>query len=284
MSAWLNAVDFHTPTLTSSQYAVLHAIAVHANDEGIAWPSIPLMAVRAHCSERNVKRMLLALVDAGYITKQKRFKLGGRSGNLYQIQGSILTCVENCECPTARQIRRGDISVGKHTEMSPKEINEQTNGVTRTHTRVPIKATENPGPAEAISYGAIPPGSTATIIPQSAFLPPAVVPPTDPAKDRRFSLVWQMGIAWRSAYMTEAPDGMIAKGLGGLLENTPSAEDDSLITAFRNYVNNTGARYVSIPRFAATWRTWIRGVPAKAAQENGLSSTMAAIEAVRGGE
>jgi hypothetical protein len=59
--------DMNDPELNNSRLLLLLALADHANDEGICYPSIPRLAQRARISERQAQRTIQWLAAAGYI-------------------------------------------------------------------------------------------------------------------------------------------------------------------------------------------------------------------------
>ncbi len=67
--------------LTSTQKLVLLALADWANDEGLCWPSINRLAVKASLTSRGVQKNIRALEDMGFI---RRIEVVGK-GNQYWI-------------------------------------------------------------------------------------------------------------------------------------------------------------------------------------------------------
>lgn len=76
--------DLLDPKLKDARLLTLLALADHANDENMCWPSIPKLAQRARVSDRQVQRVLQWLINAGYIRVQEK---GNGRGNvtLYEI-------------------------------------------------------------------------------------------------------------------------------------------------------------------------------------------------------
>ena len=68
---------------------ILLALADHANDDGLCWPSIPSLAKKARISERQAKRIIQSLVDSGEIEIIKRGDGRGHS-TLYLLKGDII--------------------------------------------------------------------------------------------------------------------------------------------------------------------------------------------------
>jgi len=68
----------------SGNLLVLLALADHADDEGKAWPGIPLLARKARLSERHVRRCLNQLVGDGEVTVLTEPAPSG--GRWYQIR------------------------------------------------------------------------------------------------------------------------------------------------------------------------------------------------------
>jgi hypothetical protein len=68
----------------SGDLLVLLALADHADDQGKAWPGIPLLARKARLSERHTRRCLNRLVSSCEVEVLPNRAPSGR--NLYQIQ------------------------------------------------------------------------------------------------------------------------------------------------------------------------------------------------------
>jgi hypothetical protein len=68
----------------SGDLLVLLALADHADDQGKAWPGIPLLARKARVSERHTRRCLNQLVSSGEVEILPNRAPSGR--NLYHIR------------------------------------------------------------------------------------------------------------------------------------------------------------------------------------------------------
>jgi hypothetical protein len=73
----------------SGNLLVLLAIADHADDEGKAWPGIPLLARKARLSERHTRRCLSELLVSGELEILAEPAPSG--GKWYQIRLDLLT-------------------------------------------------------------------------------------------------------------------------------------------------------------------------------------------------
>ena len=96
----------YTSNLKSRALSVLIYLIDRSNQELTCFPAIPTMAEQLHISISTVKRALRELVDAGYISKDARFreKNRGQSSNLYtlilqngKMEGEKKDCSENGE-------------------------------------------------------------------------------------------------------------------------------------------------------------------------------------------
>lgn len=68
----------------SNAFVVLLMIANHAKSDGTgAWPSVPVLAVEARCSQKSVQRAILTLVASGELQIDKQH--GPRNSRLYSI-------------------------------------------------------------------------------------------------------------------------------------------------------------------------------------------------------
>jgi hypothetical protein len=102
---------------------VLLALADHANERGICWPSISLLMQRAHVGERTVQRVIQSLEDAGFITRERRQREnGGDTSNLYRL---MLDKVSQGVSACASVDQRGSGGVN----LAPPPVEE---GVTQT--------------------------------------------------------------------------------------------------------------------------------------------------------
>lgn len=74
--------------LSSTQKLVLLALADWANDEGLCWPSINRLAVKASMAGRSIQRIIRELEDAGFV---RRDEVTGK-GNKYWILSPLTDC------------------------------------------------------------------------------------------------------------------------------------------------------------------------------------------------
>ena len=91
-----------------TELLVLLTMADHANDEGVCWPSLARIAVRARCTRRQVSRCMERLKAEGWITVIGKKPVGsGNLVNVYRIglnpSGDILPP------PPKKEGQRGDI-------------------------------------------------------------------------------------------------------------------------------------------------------------------------------
>jgi len=253
MSAWRNAVDFHTPELAAAQFAVLSAIAGHANDDGIAFPSMRTIAVRAHCTDRNASRTIKQLEEAGYLKRVRQVRANGSSSsNLYQISQVLLDCVDECRCPIAVRARKDSTP-----EAPPKKTRTPIPADAPADTLGPPNCAER---AEAPEYEAV----TAIVYGQPAAERYAAPDPIVQAEQ-----------IWKDAYFGDSPAGLLRKKLSPLFAKHDTGK---VMAAWENYCNNVGAAYINIDKFVATWGSWENGPPAK-----GGADPLAAHREVFGG-
>lgn len=275
MSVWRHAVDFHTPALTAAQFAVLAAIAGNANDDGIAWPSMATIAVKAHCTDKNAQRTVKILEDAGYLKRFKRIRHDGSSAsNLYQLSAVLLDCVEDCRCPVgnrARLEKRAEIRV-VNPDALPKEVQKAIARIDPP----PSMATPHEDPIEETEDIARTHAPARTPVLSNARNIASELIETSAPENVRPGPIVQAELIWRRAYLGDAPGGLLAKKLKPLFETVSPAR---VLRAWDTYCNNTGPQYVNIDKFVATWGSWEDGVPAK----TGVSDALAAHRAVFGG-
>lgn len=282
---WLNAVMFHTPQLTPHQALALISIATNANDDGLCWPSVATLAVKAHSDERNLRRTIKALEDAGLLSRARRVRSdGAQSSNIYQLSPSLLRCPEECRCPAARLLSQerkvfggeGTGTRGGGSTHPPVEVQENNGqGIaharTRAHARVPYKAKESPESTPVTKRTESPhnePGGSLTTT-RPGNLPEAQaggIPATAEAsqgqlvtpEDRLFGSLTH---AWSEAYLTHPQPGMLQKLLWQTVSELSPPDHPRFLIAFRTYVSNTGPQFINLGRFASSWRAWVKGVP-----------------------
>lgn len=72
--------------ISATDKVVLLALADHANENAVCWPSIALLVQRAHVGERTVQRALQSLEDGGFIFRERRQRENGSdTSNLYRL-------------------------------------------------------------------------------------------------------------------------------------------------------------------------------------------------------
>jgi hypothetical protein len=132
MSIKWSGMVWHNSQQTGSALLVLLAIADHANDDGICWPSVARLARMARVSERQCQRLISQLVDAGELAVE-RGGHGPKSTTVYRmlvlaenkgdIQGNKGDTVTSPLTENKGDIQRakGDIQRAKgDTAMSPE--------------------------------------------------------------------------------------------------------------------------------------------------------------------
>lgn len=88
MSIRIMTAVWERTDLSSTQKLVLLALADWANDEGLCWPSINRLAVKASMAGRSIQRIIRELEDAGFV---RRDEVTGK-GNKYWILSPLTDC------------------------------------------------------------------------------------------------------------------------------------------------------------------------------------------------
>lgn len=65
--------------ISGNEKVVLLALADHADDDGVCWPSIRRIAEKGYISERSVQRILPKLVELGFVHMQDQISASGRT-------------------------------------------------------------------------------------------------------------------------------------------------------------------------------------------------------------
>lgn len=69
---------------SANEFVVLLMIANHAKSDGTgAWPSVPMLAKEARCSEKSVQRAIIALVESGELQIDQQ--AGPRNSRVYSL-------------------------------------------------------------------------------------------------------------------------------------------------------------------------------------------------------
>lgn len=91
---WMNKVWSHS-NKSGATLLVLLAIADHANDDGVCWPSIATLATKARISERQAKRVIAALEADGDIEVMRGD--GRTHTSTYRLKNDNLTPISRAE-------------------------------------------------------------------------------------------------------------------------------------------------------------------------------------------
>ena len=149
-------------TVEGTALLMLLAIADHANDDGVCWPSIGTLASKARVGERQAQRLVAALEESGAIEIERG--VGRRHTSIYRIKG--VTHVTNSAKEKVSHVspisqRKGDIQREKVTSsalkgdiaMSPEPLEPSlTTTITAraarvAKTRTPARPQSPPPPA-----------------------------------------------------------------------------------------------------------------------------------------
>lgn len=88
MSIRIMTAVWERTDLSSTQKLVLLALADWANDEGLCWPSINRLAVKASMAGRSIQRIIRELEEAGFVCRDE---VTGK-GNKYWILSPLTDC------------------------------------------------------------------------------------------------------------------------------------------------------------------------------------------------
>jgi hypothetical protein len=111
---------------------VLLALADHANEHGLCWPSISILVRRANVGERTVQRALQSLESAGFVTRERRLRENGSdTSNLYRLifDRTPTDTYGNVRTPTDHL---GGAKLTPHPITLQKGINTLSESVTQT--------------------------------------------------------------------------------------------------------------------------------------------------------
>ena len=107
--------------VNATEKVVLLALADHADEHGVCWPSISLLVKRAHVGERTVQRAIQSLEDNGFVIRERRVRENGSdTSNLYRLMLSKVSQSVSAEISVDQRGSRG-------VKLAPHE-----GGVTQT--------------------------------------------------------------------------------------------------------------------------------------------------------
>lgn len=113
--------------VSATEKVVLLALADHADEHGMCWPSISLLVKRAHVGERTVQRALQSLEDGGFIARERRQRENGSdTSNLY-----LLNMDGSQRKPTDTSVTKGGVNLAPHA-VHGGVIQTGGEGVTQT--------------------------------------------------------------------------------------------------------------------------------------------------------
>lgn len=107
----------------ASQLLVLLAIADNADDEGLAWPSMELIARKARMSERQVRRIVKELEASGELTVTKK-RRGSSTINVYRVIPGGQDDRLPDEGTRTDQVAHPDIAVSAEPSLEPPGAGE----------------------------------------------------------------------------------------------------------------------------------------------------------------
>lgn len=113
--------------LSQSQTLVALALADHANDLGLCWPSIERIALKARISQRQVQRIIKQLESLGIVTINRGGR-GAKSTNQFRfsIKGDTVSPIpETRVTPEALRVtpmtNKGDTAMSPESPLTIKE-------------------------------------------------------------------------------------------------------------------------------------------------------------------
>ena len=121
MSIKWSGMVWHNSQQTGSGLLVLLAIADHANDDGICWPSVARLARMARVSERQCQRLISQLVNAGELAVE-RGGHGPKSTTVYRIRILPVLAENKGDIQGIKgdiQRAKGDIAVSPEPSIEP---------------------------------------------------------------------------------------------------------------------------------------------------------------------
>ena len=104
MSIQVMSAVWRDAPVAGGELLVLLAMADHANENGICWPSIATLAKKARLSERQVQRVIKDLVEAGLVVLDRG--TGPNGVNTYKV------LVRGDKMTPLKSRRGGDIEAG----------------------------------------------------------------------------------------------------------------------------------------------------------------------------
>jgi len=107
---------------TGSALLMLLAIADHANDDGVCWPSVKRLAARCRVQERQAKKLIKQLEESGELIVERG--IGRKHTSLYTIKGA-----PECTINEAEKVYSSTKKVYSRTPKSAKKVSSSTKKV-----------------------------------------------------------------------------------------------------------------------------------------------------------
>ena len=205
---------------SQAELLVLLALADHARDDGLCWPSMRSIAGKARIEERSAQRIIRRLIEKGLIelVSQGGCIDGCNTPNRYRVVGS-----EQHQTHGVTEGRPGaSVSQGVRGDpVSPRGDREDENGVTQGHPNHQIEPS-----TERIT----------TTHPQAARKPSQGSEPTEASSSRSDS----------RAIRTAQESGLLQARVSGLVNRLTAefALSNKQREAVRGYCNSPGIEYV----------------------------------------
>lgn len=120
MSVRVIAMVFEAGPEDLGQHSVMLAMADNADDYGVAWPGIDLLARKSRLSERQVTRVLAALEADGWLTIQRRVRGIRRRCSEYRLNLARLRSGVSSAADGGPESRTDTVSVGEEKRKAKK--------------------------------------------------------------------------------------------------------------------------------------------------------------------
>lgn len=124
MGVKISAMVFASGPRVLAQHSVMIALADNADDFGIAWPGLELLADKSRMTIRNLSRVLDALERDGWLVRRSRARGEHRRGSVYELNMARLGAAEAKAADVPRATRAPAPCNGVPRETKRSTVNE----------------------------------------------------------------------------------------------------------------------------------------------------------------
>jgi len=138
--------------LPQAEKMVMLALADYASDEGVCWPLQEQLSIRCSMSDRNVRRVIESLVEAGLLSKKRQYRSTSYLINIEALKSNRTNCPVSVEsnrtqCPVKQSYNRTNHALQPDTVSgSIITVNNRHISPSKKTTAFVVKKSKPPSP------------------------------------------------------------------------------------------------------------------------------------------